>query len=255
MPTGPGPGTPVLGTTTVDSRPVTSPSITIVIPVHNEAGYLAGALERLWSELAEVPATADVLLTENGSVDGTAGVAADLAARRPDLAMLRLPTADYGAAMREGFRNATGDWVANFDIDYFSGPFLTAALAADGDIVLASKRAPGSDDRRGLLRRAGTLVFNRILRWMFGSQVSDTHGMKLIRRSVVESVLPFVSSTKDLFDTELVLRAERDGYRIVELPVTVEEQRATRSSYLKRVPRTLLGLARIRIALWREGRG
>lgn len=233
---------------------MSTPSVTIVIPIHNEAEYLAGALDRLWDEVAEVPALIDVILAENGSTDGTPGTAADLAARRADLRMLHLPAPDYGAAMRAGFRDAEGDWVANFDIDYFSGRFLTDALAAGSDIVLASKRAPGADDRRSLLRRVGTLVFNRILRWVFGSHVSDTHGMKLVRRSVVESVLPFVISTQDLFDTELVLRAERDGYHITELPTAVEEQRATRSSFLGRVPRTLLGLLRIRLTMWREGR-
>jgi hypothetical protein len=100
----------------------------------------------------------------------------------------------------------------------------------------------------------GTMVFNRILRWLFRSSVSDTHGMKLIRREVITSVLPLVTSTKDLFDTELVLRAERDGFRIAELPVVVEEQRDARSSYLKRVPRTLRGLVGIRFRMWQEDR-
>lgn len=239
------------------SEPVPRPTVTVVIPIHNEAGFLAGAVERLTGELAAVEADIDVVLAENGSTDGTPGIAADLAARRPDVTMIRLPEPDYGAAMREGFRQARGDWVANFDIDYFSGPFLrdALALADEADVVLASKRAEGSDDRRSGFRRLGTLIFNGILRLLFGSSVSDTHGMKLVRREVVASVLPFVISTKDLFDTELVLRAERDGFRIAELPVVVEEQRDARSSYLKRVPRTLAGLARIRIRMWRERRG
>ncbi len=232
------------------------PTVTVVIPIHNEAGFLAGAVERLTAELAAVDAECDIILAENGSTDGTPGIAADLAARRPDLALIRLPDPDYGAAMRAGFRQAGGEWAVNFDIDYFSGEFLQQALlAADGaDVVLASKRAPGSDDRRTRFRRMGTLVFNRILRWLFGSSVSDTHGMKLVSRRVISSVLPMVSSTEDLFDTELVLRAERDGFRIVELPVVVEEQRDARSSYLKRVPRTLWGLVKIRFRMWREGR-
>jgi glycosyltransferase involved in cell wall biosynthesis len=235
---------------------VPAPTITVVIPIHNEAGFLTGAIERLTAELADVEADCDILLAENGSTDATPRIAEDLAARRTDLSMLRLPDPDYGGAMRAGFRRATGDWVVNFDIDYFSGEFLSRAiaLADEADIVLASKRAEGSDDRRGLLRRVGTFVFNQLLRWTFGSRVSDTHGMKLVRREVVSSVLPFVISTKDLFDTELVIRAERDGYRIAELPVVVEEQRDARSSYLGRVPRTLLGLAKIRVAMWRERR-
>ena len=233
-----------------------APTVTIVIPIHNEAGYLAGAVESLTAELGGVPAVCDILLAENGSTDGTPGIAADLAACRSDLRVLRLPEPDYGAAMREGFRTAGGEWVVNFDIDYFSGAFLARALAlaGDADIVLASKRAPGSDDRRSRLRRTGTMVFTRMLRWMFGSRVSDTHGMKMVRREVVASVLPLVGSTQDLFDTELVLRAERAGYRIAEVPGIVEEMRDTRSSFLSRVPRTVLGLLKIRLRLWREGR-
>jgi glycosyltransferase involved in cell wall biosynthesis len=229
-------------------------AISVVVPIHNEAAYLADALPRLLTELDGVPAETTVILAENGSVDGTAGIALDLAARNDRVDVIRIPEANYGAAMRAGFRAARTEWVASFDIDYFSGEFLTDGLAmADrADIVLASKRDPESDDRRSVLRRLGTFVFNRMLRWLFGSAVSDTHGMKLVRRTVIQSVVPFVGSTLDLFDTELVIRAERDGYRIVELPVTVVEERPARSGFLRRVPRTVVGLLRIRLRLWRE---
>src|SRR5690606_41436294 len=62
---------------------------------------------------------------------------------------------------------------------------------------------------------------------------------------LVDDLVGKVVSREDLFDTELVLRAERKGYRIVEVPVNVEETRPVRS-ILKRVPRTLRGLLRIR---------
>jgi hypothetical protein len=65
----------------------------------------------------------------------------------------------------------------------------------------------------------------------------------------VEAVGPSVISTTDLFDTELVVSAERDGYRIVELPATVEELRDTKSSLVSRVPRTLRGVWSIRRSL------
>jgi len=63
-----------------------------------------------------------------------------------------------------------------------------------------------------------------------------------------------VISTQDLFDTELVIRAERRGARIAEVPATVEELREARSSFLGRVPRTLRGLWKIRRALSAEAR-
>ncbi len=230
-------------------------TIAVVIPVHNEAGYLPGALPALFAELADVPAAITVTLAENGSTDGTADLVRSFQDRFPSLALLELPEPDYGAAMRAGFLAADGDWVVNFDIDYFSGGFLRQVLACapDADVVLASKRAPGSDDRRGLFRRLATWGFNLVLRLLLGSRVSDTHGMKALRREVVAAVAPQVVSTQDLFDTELVIRAERAGYRIAEVPVTVEEQRQARSNLLKRVPRTLRGVWRIRRTLRASG--
>ena len=227
------------------------------MPIHNEAGFLPEALPRLLSVLDGVDADADVILAENGSTDDTAAVAERLATADRRVAVLRLPTPDYGAAMRDGFLAARGEWIANVDIDYFSGEFLTAALslADEADVVLASKRAPGADDRRSIVRRLGTLVFNVLLRVLLGSHVSDTHGMKVIRRTVVTAIAPRVTSTKDLFDTELVVRAERAGHRIREIPAVVAELRETRSSLFKRVPRTVRGLLRIRRALRAEERG
>ncbi len=228
------------------------PRISVVIPIHNEAAFLLDALERLFVELEEVAADVDVCLAENGSTDGTPAVAAALADRRSDVSWLHLDLADYGAAMRAGFMAARGDWIVNFDIDYFSGEFLEAVLASPADVVLASKRAPSATDLRSPVRRLATRVFNLLLRIIFRSRVSDTHGMKGVRREVVAVIGPRVRSTKDLFDTELVIRAERAGYRIAEVPARVVEQRQAKSRLVSRVPRTLAGLLRLRWWLWRE---
>ncbi len=230
------------------------PDITVVIPVYNEASYIPEALPAILAQVETVPGTVEVIIAENGSTDGTAEAAAEAGAGYPHLRVLRLPEPDYGAAMRAGFAAGRGEWRVNFDIDYFSGSFLAEvlAVAGDADLVLASKRAAGADDRRSALRRLATLVFNLILRVLFRSKVSDTHGIKAVRAEVVDRLLPVVASTKDLFDTELVLRAERAGYRIVEVPALVEELRDTDQGLLRRVPRTLAGLGRLRWRLWRE---
>ncbi len=229
------------------TQPPARPTVSVVIPVHNEAAYMPAAIDRLFDELAGVDADVTVLIAENGSTDGSADVVRKLAADRPALSLLQLPDPDYGAAMRAGFLATNGDWAVNFDIDYFSGAFLSTALSQpEADVVLASKRAPGSDDRRSGFRRLATWGFNVLLKTMLDSQVSDTHGMKAVRRAVVDDIAPDVVSTTDLFDTELVLRAERAGYRIIEVPVVVQEERESKSQLWKRIPRTLKGLWRIR---------
>lgn len=229
--------------------------VTVVIPVHDEADYLPTALPLLFDEMAQVDADVRVVIAENGSTDDTALLVKDAMADHPNLSLLELPTPNYGAAMRDGFLSATTEWVVNFDIDYFSGTFLNDALALSGeaDIVLASKRAEGADDQRGATRRLATWTFNQVLKYALGSGVSDTHGMKLVRHSVVEAVAPDVISTTDLFDTELVVRAEKAGYRIAELPAFVEELRETNSNVVKRVPRTLKGVWAIRMSMRSKG--
>jgi glycosyltransferase involved in cell wall biosynthesis len=230
-------------------------AISIVIPIHNEAEFLVDAWPRLRADLDRLNLDVEVLLVENGSTDETLKVAQDI--DDPRLTVLALPTPDYGAAMRTGFLEAAGsDWVVNFDIDYFSADFVRWVLedGLDADVVIASKRAPGSDDRRSALRRAGTLTFNTLLRALFGSRVSDTHGIKAFRGEILRDLVPATTRTQDLFDTELVLRAEMAGYRILEVPVIVEELRAARSSFVRRVPRTVRGLLQLRRSFSSERR-
>lgn len=230
-----------------------SPSITIVVPVYNEASFLPEALPKLIAAVEEVGCPYTIRIVENGSSDGTAAVAKEVAGHA-NVVVDSLSEPDYGAAMRHGFLAADSDWVVNFDIDYFSGAFINQVLSQppDVDLVIGSKRDPRSDDRRPLIRRVATTVFNLLLTVILQSRVTDTHGMKGFRRGLVDEIAPQVVSTKDLFDTELVVRAERAGFEIVEVPVVVEEMRTAKSSLVKRAPRTIAGLVRMRGLLNRE---
>lgn len=223
-----------------------TPLFSVVVPVYNEEKFIPHALPLLVSAMETLEVPYEVLIVENGSTDQTA--AAAKLAGGPTVEVISLDEADYGSAMHHGFGRATGDWVVNFDIDYFSASFLRKVVALEGkvDLVIASKRDPESEDRRPVLRRLATRVFNLLLRVILNSGVSDTHGMKAFRKSLIDDLNDVVVSRQDLFDTELVIRAERSGYTIVEVPVVVEEMRQARSSLVKRVPRTVRGLFRIR---------
>jgi len=121
-------------------------------------------------------------------------------------------------------------------------------------IVVGSKLVEGADDRRSAARHLISLGFTTILRVLFDRRMDDTHGMKVLKREVVQRFAPRTVRTTDLFDTELIIRARREGVVVRALPVTVEEKRKPRSSIVRRIPRTIWGLMDLRMVLWREGR-
>ena len=232
--------------------------ISVVMPAHDEEDFLAASVEEVVLGLRG-RREFEVLVVENGSSDATAAVAAKLAGDLPEVRFISLDQADYGNALRQGFLAATGGSIVIFDVDYYDLGFLDRALAVlEGDggpaIVVGSKRGPGAVDTRTWTRRLVTWAFSRTLRVGFGLGVSDTHGMKVLRRDQMVALVESSRFGTDLFDTELVIRAERAGLRVEELPVLVEERRPSRTSIATRIPRSLVGLARLRMVLWQEGR-
>lgn len=233
--------------------------ISVVMPAHNEQGYLEAAVKTVVTGLRDRAAEFEVIVAENGSVDGSSVESDHLADLYREVEVVHLADADYGRALRAGFLASHGEIVTNFDVDFVDLGFLDRALEIMQDdsvaVVVGSKKAPGSDDQRSAGRKLVTTVFTLMLRRGFGLGVSDTHGIKSMRR---DALLPVVGSCifgKDIYDTEVVLRAERAGLTIKEIPVSVIEVRPARTSIVRRIPRSLLGLARLRIALWRAGPG
>lgn len=222
--------------------------VTVVIPVHNEEEILESTTRAVLEAFRAMVGVrlAELILSENGSSDLTRQLATQLAADNPEIVVITSDLPDYGAAMRAGFHAATGDCIVNFDADYYDFEFVRKALSIDADIVIAAKNIEGSTDSRMIVRRVGSRCFAWLVRTLLGITASETHGIKLYRRKAIEGVLAQVLSTKDLFDTELVARAERTGLRVVELPITTQEMRHSRSGILRRIPRTVLGLVLLR---------
>lgn len=234
--------------------------ISVIIPAHNEAEFLWPAVQEVVSGVRAVGRPCEVVIVENGSADATAAVAKELSGDLEEVRTISLPRADYGSALRTGILSAAGDVVVLFNVDYYDLEFLEQAVSLVEDqngpaVALASKRAPDAADLRPLHRRFITAALAGVLRGAFGLRASDTHGIKAVRRAAVAAIVEECGADGDLFDTELILRAERTGLTVVELPISVEERRPPRTSILTRGLRAVPGLVRLRLRLWREERG
>lgn len=229
------------------------PELSVVIPIYNEEQILEASLTELFERLDAAGLDFEVVLAENGSRDRTVAIAEQLTERWPNLRFFSYPEPNYGGALREAIFRARGRFVVCEEIDLCNVDFHLRALAllreGDVDLVIGSKAMTGAHDRRPPLRRAATKVYNGMLRVTLGFTGTDTHGLKVLRRSTVAPVAARCIVDYDVFASELVIRAEREGLRVVELPVEIVEKRAPSINLFKRVPRVLGNLGRLMVSI------
>lgn len=229
------------------------PSLTIVLPVYNEAARIEPALAELFGYLRrrgparsggrapqEVPEW-DVLIVDDGSSDGTVAVIEALAEAQPGpnehppLRILRRPHLGKGAAVAAGVMSATGDLVVFADADMATPPdqipLLTEALV-DHDLALGSRLQPDGSDRRASQPWSRRLL-GRLYRLLAGAWVTgdvpDTQcGFKGFRREVGRDLFSRLRTDGIVFDAEIIYLARRRGYSMTVVPVMWHDVRGSR---------------------------
>lgn len=231
----------------------TAPELSIVIPVYNEAAIVVGAVEGMCEELDRRRLDYELILAENGSRDATSSLVDGLARERPRVRAIHVGEPNYGKALRQGILAAAGTYVICEEIDLCDLDFHTRALmllrGGSAEMVVGSKAAPGAEDHRPLIRRAGTRAINGLLRVSLGFRGTDTHGLKAFRR---EPLIPVVNACvvdKDMFASEFVIRAGRMGRTVVEIPITIQEKRRPSINLVRRVPNVLKNVAKLVYAI------
>jgi glycosyltransferase involved in cell wall biosynthesis len=225
------------------------PELSVVIPVYDEEEIVREACEELMARLDERGWDYELLLAENGSRDGTVEVLRRLSAERPRLRFLHTDRPNYGLALRWGILEAHGRYVVCDEIDLCDLAFYDRALpmlrAGLADMVVGSKRAPGSVDRRPAYRRLATALHNRLLALVLGFRGTDTHGVKAFVRERIAPTASRCVVDRDVFASELVLRAGLEGKVVTEIPIALAERRPPSIALLRRVPNVLLKVAKL----------
>lgn len=226
-----------------------TPELSVVIPVYNEARILPSAIDELSAGLAARGISYELVLAENGSRDGTTDLLAQLADRNPRLRWFHHGSPNYGAALKRGILEARGTFVVCDEIDLGDLTFYDAALprlrADEAELVVGSKAARGASDARPLIRRVATRVHNGLLRATLDFKGTDTHGLKAFRRDRLVPIVQACVVDRDVFASELVIRAWRSGLRVMELPIQLHEKRRPSVHLFKRVPNVLRNVAKL----------
>ncbi len=240
------------------------PTLSLVIPAYNEEVRLPSLLETLSREAEGAVAEAgmrlvQILVVDDGSTDRTPSLLEEAAGESE----LLEPVVEFdrnrgkGAAFAAGVKRARGDWVLLADVD-LSTPLrelakLTAAVDAGADIAIGSRAVAGAVVERGPVHRKVTgTAFNGAVRLLTGLRVRDTqNGFKLFPTEALKRYAAAQTSPGFAFDVELLMRADREGLRIAEVPILYlhDERSSVRVvSASSRMLREISGLAyRLRV--------
>jgi glycosyltransferase involved in cell wall biosynthesis len=229
------------------------PHLTIVIPVYNEEGILRGSVLELQEKLRRFGWTYELLLCENGSRDRTIEIGKELEIEHPEVRMLHAGQPNYGLAMKMGILEARGAYVICDEIDLLDTEFYARAMAllerSDTEMVVGSKAMVGSNDQRPFIRRFATRFYNGLLRVTCHFGGTDTHGLKAFRREALLETARRCQLDRDVFASEFVIRAHREGKKVVEIPFTVREKRPPSINLGKRVPHVIRSVAKLAISV------
>ncbi len=211
----------------------------IIIPLYNEETFVKKQIINLIQELNNFgfKNNYEILLIENGSTDKTYRIIRELSKQYSQLKVFRQNKPCYGLALKEGIKKAKYNNIIQFDIDFIDIGFLKKSLSLleKFDIIIGSKLHSQSKDARPKLRIIVTKMIYLFIRFIFNYQGTDTHGVKSYKKNRINKIIKKVITTHHFFETELILRAAKNNFKIIELPVNIKELRPTRFPTLIRL--------------------
>lgn len=191
------------------------PAISVVIPAHNESrGVLKKSLEMLQQRLTDYEY--EVVIVENGSAE-----LEDI----PGTRYYQVEPAGLGLALKYGILKANNENVFYLPADMsYDLSFVDFAMQEEADLVIGSKKVKGSVVDRPITGKMASFLYTIWVRLGKGVHVKDVTGVKRYRRTrllplVLQCVSPGIG-----FEVELVLKMEKAGLQIKEIPVVVHDR-------------------------------
>jgi glycosyltransferase involved in cell wall biosynthesis len=230
-------------------KPTPTPAgLSIFFPAYNDSGTIASMVIRAVKAASELTADFEVIVVDDGSADGTAEIADELARTYPQVRAVHHPTnRDYGAALQTGFRTATKDLIFYTDGDAQYDPaelaLLWARLTPDADMVNGYKISRADPLHRIVIGRA----YHHIVSLLFGLQLRDVDcDFRLMRRSIFDRIN--LVKTSGIICVEMMKKVQDAGFRVVEEPVHHYHRAFGKSQFFNY--RRLLRTGRDLLLLW-----
>jgi len=217
-----------------------SVGVSLVFPAYNEADAIEATVEKVIQALNEFTHSYEIIIAEDGSTDGTAKLATALAEKYPFVKHIHgEKRLGRGAALKNAFKQSHGEVLVYMDLDLATDLIhlesLVAAVESEGyEFATGSRMLSESNVERSGTRHIASKTYNFMVRALLGSKVKDHQcGFKAFRREPLLQLLDEVGASHWFWDTELLVRAYRRGYKIKEIPVSWTGGRETKVRLLE----------------------
>jgi hypothetical protein len=214
--------------------------VSVVFPAYNEVDFLAPAVEKVTEALSQLTDSYEIIIAEDGSRDGTAKRAEELAQKYPYVKHIhREQRLGRGTALKNAFKQSNGRVLVYMDLDLATDlkalkPLVQAISVEGYDFSTGSRVLPESKVERSLRRSISSKTYNFLVRRMLGSKLRDHQcGFKAFRREAVLQLLDEVEATHWFWDTEILVRAQKHGFKVKEIAVEWQSGVGTKVNLFK----------------------
>jgi len=220
------------------------PEVTIIIPAYNEKSKLSHTVDIVLAEINNVTPFSEIIIAEDGSNDGTYELAREIAQKAPNIRLIHSNVRQgKGRALTRAIKSAEGNIVCYVDADLATDmsyllPLLNAIREDGYDLVTGSRLMPMSEVQRSHKRSIASKIYNLMVRLILKSKIYDHQcGFKAFKRASALNVLDQVKGEHWFWDTEFLVRCQRNGFMVKELPVKWIEADSTTVDLAKDVYR------------------
>ena len=206
----------------------------VIIPVYNEADIIEKNIKNIKKTVEKITENYELIISEDGSTDKSYKIIKKISEKHNKIKYIHFKKKQgKGGALMNAFKKSKGDILVFLDIDlstdlnYLSN--LINAIKNGADIAIGS-RMKNSYCKRSLKRNIAAYCYNMLVRLLFRIKLYDTQcGFKAFRREKLFDIMPAIEDRAWFWDTELLLKAHKKKYKIIEIPIKWKEENLRKS--------------------------